>query len=165
MFGVCFVNFMRFYICIVAIAGFLGMCERADAGKFVGNSSQIIEYQIDEKQYAVVVVMDGISASQAKKMAMQRAAEIVVEGRDRYFTVDSEQETEVVKSEGGQNAPRNLYQEVVIEGEFNRERLRDRSVLKTELYPAIRLVFTSYKQKPHWKAIDACTLTPCNGGR
>lgn len=125
----------------------------------------MMEYQLDGGQYAVVVVMDGISAEDAKKIARQRAAEIVAQQGDRYFTIDSEQETQVIKSDDDLSNQRfygNMYQELIIEGDFNRDRLRYRSIPNTSTYSAFRVVFTSYKTKPNFKAIDACKLTKCN---
>lgn len=146
---------------IIAVVSLFWMCGSSNLGS---TSNQIIEYQMDSGQYAVVVVMDGISASQARKVARQRAAEVVIEQGNRYFTIDSEQETEVIKSdEGFNNQPvnGNLYQELIIERDFSRERLKTETIPTTSTYPAIRIVFTSYKQKPNWKAIDAYKV----GGR
>ncbi|MBX7066169.1 MAG: hypothetical protein K1X28_02950 [Parachlamydiales bacterium] len=138
-----------------------------NSGAFVRLSDRLIEYQLDGDTYAVVVVMDGISSAEAKRMAKQRAAEITVMQGERYFTVDSMYETEVIKSDEDmtQQSQRfygNMYQELIIEGDFNRERLRYRGVPETNTYPAVRMQFTMYKDRPSFKAIDACTLTNCN---
>ena len=138
----------------------LGACANPNVRRYVGASERVIEYQLDGNQHAVVVAMDGISAPQARQIARQRAAEIAVELGDRYFTIDSEEQTRVVKSEdrglSDQQSRGNLYHELIIEGNFSR-----RQSAASQAYPAIRLVFTSYKQKPSLRAIDACTLTDC----
>lgn len=155
---------MNLPICVVLCVGLLGMCSYSGGDKYVRLADQLIEYQLEGDQYAVVVVMDGLSASEAKKIAMKRAAEIVVQQGDRYFTVDTEQETSVIKSDDDLDNQRfygNMYQELIIEGDFNRDRLRYRSLPNTSTYSAFRLVFTSFKDKPGKKAIDACTLTNC----
>ena len=159
------VNYMNLPVCFVALASLLGMCTNSSLDRYVMISDQIIEYQLDNGQYSVVVVMDGISASDAQKMARQRAAEIVVQQGDRFFTIDSEGETQVIKSDDipeNQRFYGNMYQELIIEKDFNRDRLRYQSVPNTSMYSAYRLVFTSYKQKPAGKSTDACSLTKCN---
>ena len=126
-------------------------------------ASRVMEYEVDGGQYAVVVVMDGISASEAKRAARQRAAELTVSRGNRYFTVDSEQETRVVYSEelpGGQKVPGNLYEELIIQKDFGSGRV-NKGGQGTKAYPAFRLVFTSYETKPNRQAIDACSLTHC----
>lgn len=156
---------MYFPICLIAVIGLLGMCTNSNTNRYARFADQTMEYQLDGGQFAVVIVMDGISASEAKRMARQRAAEITASQGDRYFTIDSETETQVIKSDDVPQNQRfygNMYQELIIEGNFNRERLQYRGVPNTSTYSAIRLVFTSYKTRPSYKAIDACTLTNCN---
>jgi len=124
-----------------------------------------MDYQLDDGQTAIVVAMDGISSSEAKKMARQRAAEITIANGDRYFTIDSETETQVIKSDDlpeNQRFYGNMYQELIIEKDFGRDRLQNRNIPSTSTYTAIRIVFTTHKNKPNYKAIDACTLAKCN---
>jgi len=156
---------MNLPVCLIAVAALLGTCTNSSVDRYVRLGDQLIEYQMDNGQYSVVVVMDGISAQDAQKMARQRAAEIVVGQGDRYFTIDSEGETQVIKSDDipeNQKFYGNMYQELIIENNFNRDRLRYQSVPNTSMYSAYRLVFTSYKQKPAGKSTDACSLTKCN---
>ncbi len=146
------------YILYILIAVSLTACFNPRSG-YLGYSDRAIEYPLSGNQYAVVVAMDGISAAQAKRIARQRAAEIVVGQGDRYFTIDSEQRTQVAKSDddfSNQRFHGNLYQELIIEGDW-----RSQSPSRSKSYSAIRLVFTSYKKKPSWMAVDACTLTRC----
>lgn len=153
---------MNLSICLIAMTCFFGMCSHT--ASYVHLSDRMIEYQLDGGQYAVVVVMDGISARQAKKIARQRAAEITASQGDRYFTVDSEEETQVIKSTNGYGNQRfygNMYQELIIEQDFGRSSI-DRRMPNTNMYPAVRLVFTPYLKKPSRSAIDACKLTDCN---
>jgi hypothetical protein len=125
---------------------------------------QIIEYQEDGGKYVVVVVMDGISQSEARKMARKRAAEIVVGRGDRYFTIDEEQETQVIKSEdipSNQRFYGNMYQELIIEKDFGKSAVTRQTLPMSNTYPAVRMVFTSYKEKPSGKSFDACKFTNC----
>lgn len=156
---------MNMSICVVAIITLFATCMNTNSSSFVRLGDRLIEYQLDGNTYAVVVVMDGISSAEAKRMAKQRAAEITAMQGERYFTVDSMYETEVIKSDDTPDNQRfygNMYQELIIEGDFNRERLRYRGLPETNTYPAIRMEFTMYKNRPNNKAIDACTLTKCN---
>ncbi len=156
------VYYMNLFCGLVAVTCLLGMCSK-NVGSHVNISERAIEYQLSADQYAVVIAVDGVSKSQAKQMAKQRAAEITVASGGRYFTIDQEQQTQVIKSE--EEGPRfygNMYQELIIEHDFNRERLRTMSEPNTQMYPAIRIVFTIYKDRPALKkAIDACKLTKC----
>lgn len=127
-------------------------------------SDQTIEYQVSGEQYAVVIVMDGLSSTEARKAARVRAAEMAVQQGGRYFTIDKEERTEVIRSEDVPESQRfygNMYHELIIERDFSRDRLRYESLPNAQTYSAIRLVFTIYKEKPGRKAIDACTLTHC----
>lgn len=157
---------MKLAICVAAVAALLGMCTNSFSKKMVVAVDQVIEYQVDGDQYAVVIVQDGVSPSDAKKMARQRAAEITVQSGNRYFTVDSEVETQVMRSDqpwpNNQQFYGNMYQELIIEGDFNKERLQRQSIPDANMYPATRLLFTVYPSKPKGKSIDACTLTDCN---
>lgn len=150
---------------IVAGVCLLGTCTNTHVGS-VQLGDRLIEYQLQGDRYAVVVVMDGITESQAKQMAKQRAAEITVMQGDKFFTIDSMYETEVIKStddldQQNQRFYGNMYQELIIEGDFNRDRLRYEGIPNVSSYRAIRIEFTTYKNRPSYKAIDACSLTPC----
>ncbi|HSX26816.1 MAG TPA: hypothetical protein VLE89_07425, partial [Chlamydiales bacterium] len=118
----------------------------------LGVADPVIQYPVRGTQYAIVVALDGIDSSQAKKMALQRAAEITVQSGGRYFTLDSEQEVQVVKSEDVPNNELfygNMYQELIIEQDFGRaEHTGPRYSDETQVFPAYRLLFTIYTTKP-----------------
>ncbi len=156
---------MNIPVYLIAVVSLLGMCTNSNADRIAQLADRTMDYELDGGQYAVVVTMDGISASEAKRTARQRAAEITVAQGNRYFTIDSEEETQVIKSEDlpqNQRFYGNMYQELIIEKDFGRDRLQNQNVPTSSMYSAIRLVFTSYPTKPGYKAIDACTLTNCN---
>lgn len=155
---------MKIAGCLAVIAAVVGMCTHSN---HVAITNQTLEYQIEGNKYAVVIVQDdGISSAQAKKYARQRAAEITVEKGYRYYTIDSEQETQVMKSDkqwpNNQDFHQNLYQELIIEQDFGRESLQRRSGSIERMYPAFRMVFQVYQEKPIGRSVDACTLTDCN---
>lgn len=153
---------LNFYICVITASFFLGMCSHSSS--YVNLSERMIEYQLDGGQYAIVVVMDGVSVKKAKQIARQRAAQITALQGDRYFTIDSEEQTEVIKPNQGFENQRfygNMYQELIIEGDFGRNQINRQPPI-SRMYPAIRLVFTPYLKRPSQNAIDACKLTDCN---
>ncbi len=159
---------MKIAICVVAITALVGMCTNSNGGKYVSQSDHLIEYQLEGDQYAVVVVQNGISSSESRRMARQRAAEITVLQGGRYFTVDSEEETTVMRSDkeypSNDAFYGNMYQELIIEGNFGKSSMQRQQAINAPIstYTGTRLVFTIYQTKPRGKsAVDACTLTNC----
>ncbi|MBU6383309.1 MAG: hypothetical protein KGR16_03225 [Verrucomicrobia bacterium] len=122
---------------------------------------RLSEYQVDENTYAVIVVMNGISASEAQHRARIRAAELTVMQGNRYFTVDSATQIQVMRTEGGSRFYENMYQELIQEGDFGQTRLSEEGQPVTQTFPAVRLQFTMYAERPGFGAVDACTLTRC----
>lgn len=55
----------------------------------------------------------------------------------------------------------NMYQELMIEGDFGKQSLQRQTTSTAATYSAIRLVFTPYANKPAFHAIDACKLINC----
>ena len=158
---------MKAIIFSFGMAALLGLfLHNGEIAKAADVSEQIIEYQVNERRFAVVVVEDGsVSESDAKNMARQRAAEITVDKGFKYFKVISEQETEVTKSDrpfpDNQAYYQNMYQELIIEGDFDKRRLESRSIPSENTYPAIRLVFQCFEKKPWGSSVEACTLADC----
>ena len=152
---------MRNFVCILAFAAVVGLVHWN--GEIAQN--QVLEYQTDDTEFAVVVVQDGISGSQAQKMARQRAAEITVQNGYRYFTIDSEQATEITQPDPNwantQAFPTNLYQEKIVEKDFGKQSIQNQAGPDINTYPAFRLTFTVHKTKPLGRSVDACTLTDC----
>ena len=139
-------------------------CVNSNSAIYADMQNRSIEYQLQGDQYVVVVAMDGLTESKAKEWAKKRAAEITVDQGGRYFTIDSMDTTLVAKPNQVPENQRfygNMYQELIIEKDFDRDRLMAEQNPNTNIYSAIRLVFTTYSKKPNSKAIDACTLTQC----
>jgi hypothetical protein len=129
-------------------------------------ADQTIDYQVKGNQYAVVIVEDGVSQDQAKKYAMQKAAEVAKENGYNYFKVDSEGEVAVAKSEkqfpSEQSQPRNLYYELIQSGNFGRERVTPGDIAPTGMYNGYRIVFSCYKEAPSGRSEDVCDYTKCS---
>ena len=156
---------MKLVISLFAIIALLGTCTTPRSTLVMDN--QTIEYQVKGNQYVVVVAQDGgVTEGQAKEQARKRAAEITVRNGARYFTIDSEERAQVTKSDqkwpNNQAFYGNMYQELIIERDFGRNRIQAGDASSTNLYPAYRMVFQIFKEKPSGKSIDACTLTDCS---
>lgn len=123
--------------------------------------SNIVEYPAQGNQYTLVVIEDKISASQAKKMARERAAEITVKQGYRYFVIVSEQKVQVVKPNAPQ-MPGNMYQELILQDSFGQETLSQDIGPNGALYSGLRFIFECYQERPSGKtSIDACSYTNC----
>lgn len=131
---------------------------------YVDISKQVVEYQIDESKYAVVVVQDGVSLAEARKTARQRAAEVAFEQGYRYYVIETELQTEIIRAERpeGQGFFGDMYQELIIEEQFHKDRLAAEATSNEGMHLALRLVFSCYKEKPSGASIDICTTGKCD---
>ena len=134
------------------------------AKPYLGDSERVIEYRHQDNTYVVVVAMDGLSLSQAKKMAQQRAAEVTVEQGDRYFVIQSMEEVRIdqFSEDNYQYLGGNAYQEAIVEKNFGRDTIMREHSGSSTSYPAIQIIFTTYSERPSKNAVDACKLTNCN---
>lgn len=150
---------MNFCITLLGFILLFGACGRNPA------AAQIMDYQTQENQHVVVVVLEGITPSQAKEIARQRAAELTVQQGNRYFVIESENEAILMRSNTGdyQNFSGNLYEELIIEKGMGKEsQTRGMAGQGTSSSKVFRLTFSSYAEKPPFQSIDACKLTDCN---
>ena len=145
---------MKFYGLLIAMAALLASCSQVDSKATIADD-EMIEYRLQPGQYAVVVILnDGISLEQAKKVSRRRAAELTVSGGYRYFLIQSETEMQVIKSK----ILEALNEEVIIEGNFATAQLERP---KETVYSALRVVFQCFENKPKGKSYKACNLTDC----
>lgn len=107
-------------------------------------AESVLEYPVSGKQYAIVVVRENnLSREEAKKIAYERAHQVTKEQGYRSFSVISEQDTQVVRSPKNGNQYQNygnMYQELIMEGDFNRNRLANDATPNAGAFPAYRLV-------------------------
>lgn len=153
---------MKTAICIAAIAALVGTCYRSYGPGVLAANDNVIEYQIQGNRYAVVIVREkGMSVSQARKMAQQRAAEMTVVEGNRYFVIESETQVQAVQSSGsGNQFYTNMYQELIVEGDFSKQQTEAEQPAPSYTYPALRVVFVMYPDKSS-NSIDACKYTTC----
>ena len=128
-----------FFRAVVFFLIFLGpVCLNLEA------EGNILEYPVTGDRYAIVVVQEGRqSRATAKKIALERAASITKEKGYRSFSIVSEKDVQVARSDPNDNTHQfygNMYQELIIEGDFNRDRLANQDMPKQTISPAYRLV-------------------------
>ena len=132
-------------------------------GPSIGQDPNTIEYNVQDNEYAVVVVRtEGMSDSEAKKLALKRAAQLAQKNNYRYFAVEKEEDVQAMSTNGNNpRMPHNLYYEEIQSGDFSREQFEDQNYSATQLYPAYRITFKCYREYPSGGAIDTCTLIEC----
>jgi hypothetical protein len=118
----------------------------------------VIQYHIEDNRYAVAVVEDhGISRSEARQYALQKAAATAKANGYQYFII--EEEGQVAVMSGGSpspdsTAPKNLYYSMIQSGNFGRDRMEEGSYSAVQQKPAYQIQFSCYKEKPSRHAID-----------
>lgn len=137
-----------------------------DSKNLASADQQTIEYQVDDNEYAIVIVRsENMSEEQAKELAMQKAAEKTRSEKFRYFTIESEGQVQAMRSGKGPNdtppPPSNMYYDLIQSNNFGRDRLEDQQSPGGGIYPAYRIVFKCYEEKPGEKAVDACDIVSC----
>jgi hypothetical protein len=157
---------MKVALSVIAVAALVGSCFNSGNVR-IGSGDNVIEYQVSDNEYAVVIVQEkGMSEGAARKAAKQRAAELTVEHGYRYFTIEKEQKTQVVQSDkswpDNKGFYNNMYQELIIEEDFGRASLARQGGPSAQTYPATRVVFKMFVDKPAGKSYNACNYTDCS---
>ena len=149
---------MRISFVFIAMIALFGSCSESDWKSLVVDD-EMIEYKLQSGQYAVVIILnERLTLEQAKQAARHRAAELAVSGGYRYFLIQSETETRVVKQLV--NLEKDLG-EMIIEGDFGKGQLSATTMTETA-FPALKVVFQCFDKKPKGKSINACNLTDCS---
>lgn len=156
---------MKLSACFLAALSFLGACQSQGAS-ILGDKSQVLEYPAQEGRYAIVVVLkEGMDEQEALDLARQKAAELTVKKGFRYFTIERETKVQVLQSNkdwpDSKAFPGNLYEELIIEKDFTRERVANAPDGGTTLRPGLKLVIRCEEKSQGETSIDACTLTDC----
>jgi hypothetical protein len=132
---------------------------------FLGDDSNVIDYQIEDNEYAVVIVQEeGMSNADAKKQALKKAAQMTKAHHFRYFLVEKEEHVQAISrnsSSSNSQMPSNTYYQLIQGGSYGSSQYEAHQFSVEEAYPAYRITFTCYAEKPSNKAIDACTLIDC----
>lgn len=124
-----------------------------------------LEAKIGDNKYSVVYIeKEKISRDEARNNALVRAAEIAKENGYRYFVIDSDEDVMVAHTTPNNDAfPHNLYEEEIIEGNFGRQALQNKTPEPTNLYQGVKVKVTCYKEMPNVPtAIDVCQLLKCD---
>src|SRR5579871_551004 len=79
-------------------------------------AAQVMSYAANDNEFIIIVVEDnGITKSDAKIAAKQKAAEVTLDNGYRYFSILAESQIIVMKSSETTQFPGNLYQELIIQ--------------------------------------------------
>lgn len=120
--------------------------------------------KIADNKYSVIYIeKEKMSREDARNNALAHAAQIAKDNGYRYFVIDSDEDVMVAHSTPNPNPfPENLYQQEIVEGNFGRQELQNKTPQPTNLYPGVKVKFTCYKEMPNVPtAIDVCQIIKC----
>lgn len=123
-----------------------------------------LDAKIADNKYSVIYIeKEKISKEDARNNALIRAAQIAKENGYRYFIIDAEEDVMVAYSTPSPNPfPENLYEQEIVEGNFGRQELQNKTPQPTNLYPGLKVKITCYKEMPSMPtAIDVCQIIQC----
>ncbi|MES2345451.1 MAG: hypothetical protein V4494_05905 [Chlamydiota bacterium] len=118
----------------------------------------------DDKYSVIYIEKEKTSREEARNNALTHAAKIAKDNGFRYFVIDSDEDVMVAHSDTSQNPfPNNLYQEEIVEGNFGRQALQNKTPQPTNLYPGVKIKITCYREMPSVPtAIDVCQILNCD---
>lgn len=123
-----------------------------------------LDSKITDGQYSVVYIeKEKMSREDARNNALKHAAQIAKDNGYRYIIIDSDEDVMVAHSTPNPNPfPENLYEQEIVEGNFGRQDLENKTPQPTNLYPGVKLKITGYKDMPSVPtAIDVCQILQC----
>ena len=149
---------------LITAFSFLVLCAGCQDSNTADMDQYTMDYSIEKNKYGVVVAEDnGVSRSEAKKYAMQRAAEVAHDHGYRYFTIDNESQVMVMRTEQGSNgAPTNIYYELIQSDNFGRDRLQSSEMNPSQTIPGYQIEFSCQENKPSGRHYDVCDYGACD---
>lgn len=120
-----------------------------------------VEYRITSDKYSVIFInRDNAPQGEARKSALEYAAETAKKNGYRYFKIQEEQKVMVAHSEPyDQPEWDNLYEEQIIQGESGVKYFERRTTPESvNIYPGYKVTFQCYKDKPKGSSYDACSF-------
>ena len=125
-------------------------------------SQYTTNYSISKNRFGVIVVEDkGISHDAAQQHALQRAAQVAHSHGYRYFTIVSESQVAVLRTEEkspDRKMPSNIYYERI---QTNNSKEQPLATSGTQL-PAYQIEISCRVKKPSGESYDACALGACD---
>lgn len=117
----------------------------------------------DDKYSVIYIEKEAMPREEARNNALTHAAKIAKDNGYRYFIIDSDEDVMVAHSTPSPNPfPENLYQQEIVEGNFGRQELQNKTPQPTNLYQGVKIKITCYKEMPNVPtAIDVCQLLNC----
>jgi hypothetical protein len=111
-------------------------------------TDHLIEYSLQDHKYAIVIVENGLSEEEAKKLALQRAADLAKEKGFQHYKIDSEGEVKVALTSkefpSESSMPRNIYYELIQSDNFGRQPIEPGEDANVTVYPGYRLIISLY---------------------
>jgi hypothetical protein len=160
-------NSFIFSVCAVLSLGVVTSCNDGNTGANI--TSQYVDYRDGENKFTVIAIQkEGMDEQDAKKAAMNRAAELTKTNGFRYFRLKKEYTTTILHTDPTEDVyrfPGNLYQEDIQEQGFNRDRIYERQGIGAQSYPAYRVEFECYDKNPGRGAYDACDYVECSDNK
>ena len=149
----CKLMYINYGVCVKLSAAFAAIlmtaCSTFQPEFDLAKTDQLIDYPIKTDQYVIVVTEEGgMSPSRARKMALQRAAELTLESGYRYYSIELEEKTEVVKSG-------DLGLDNIKAGESRNSSQKLVPNTGEMVIPALRVMIKCYKEKPDKNSYDA----------
>lgn len=131
------------------------------------SSDQFVDQKISDNRYSVIYVeLADTSTSDAKQYALTHAAELVKQDGYRFFTLDAQQDVLLTQSQNSEEPfYGNMYEELIIQRDFGkRSTKKNTSPSPINTYPGLKILISSYKEKPsHGEVYDVCKLINCSG--
>ncbi len=160
--GWCYMN-MKLFLLVA------GLCSLVSCGDEVCqvDSARLIDTKSNGNCYTVLYVNKNcLSPEEARCEALKRAAEVTVRHGYRYFVVDSE--TMVTIAVTDKQGPTNnngfydnMYQEMIVEGDFGRRSIEARTTPPAQFYPAYKVVFHCICEERRGKGCKATEYKEC----
>ncbi len=149
--------------CALALLTVVGVY--AGAARFVGTNDHYMDYHVRNNQYAVIYInINNVTEETMKERALTRAAEVAKSKGYRYFKVMTSKEVYVTQTdEPREQAPSNLYQEMIIEKGFSRNRTAPsrQNPSATGVFPAYKNVIALYHEAPSGDYEHVCDYIWC----
>ncbi|MBP7075117.1 MAG: hypothetical protein KBA81_07020 [Rhabdochlamydiaceae bacterium] len=119
-------------------------------------------YFISKNRFGVIVAEDkGVSHEAAQKYALERAAQVAHSHGYRYFTIISESQVAVLKTEEAspdRKMPSNIYYERI---QKNHSQANQLAANGTKI-PAYQIEISCKVKKPAGECYDACAMGACD---
>lgn len=131
----------------------------------IQTSPNFLDNELADDHYIIIYIkLHNIPDENAKYYALVHAAELAHKKGYSFLTLDSVENVIITKSEAiSRAAPRNIFQELIVEGDFRAGSIARGVDPKTQnVYKAIKIYVTFYNDEPKGKNVyEVCSLIFC----